>query len=50
MIAAIKDEKELFVLLCNTIQELPVTLEDMKKKQLRKMNSLKKMKKQVWLI
>ena len=31
MIAALRDEKELSVLLCNTIQEFPVTLEDIKK-------------------
>ena len=30
VIAALRDEKELSVLLCNTIQELPVTLEDIK--------------------
>ena len=34
---------------CNAIRELPVTLED-KKKQPRKTNSFKKMKKLVWLI
>ena len=31
VIAALRNEKELSVLLCNTIQELPVTLEDIEK-------------------
>ena len=37
-IAALRDEKELSVLLCNSIGELPVTLENIKKLQ-RKTNS-----------
>ena len=49
MIVALRDEKELSVLLYNMIKESRVTLEDIKK-QLRKTNSLKKIKKQVWLI
>ncbi len=36
--AALRDEKELSVLLCNSIGELPVTLENIKKLQ-RKTNS-----------
>ena len=51
--AALSDEKELSALLGDTTRELPVTREEMKKKnQLRKTNSIKKkkMKKQVWLI
>ena len=31
VIVALRDEKELSILLCNTFQELPVTLEDFKK-------------------
>ena len=43
VISTLRDKKELSVLLYDTIQELPVTLEDIKKKkkQLRKMNLLK---------
>ena len=36
MIAASRAEKELSILLCNTIQELPVTLEDIWKKKEKK--------------
>ena len=40
-IAVLRDERELSDLLCNTIRELPVTLEDVKK-QRRAMISFKK--------
>ena len=48
VIAALRDESELSVLLCNTIRELLVTLEDMEK-DVEKDDFIKKMKKQVWL-
>ena len=36
MITAFRDEKELSVLICNTIWQLPVTLDDIKKKKTAK--------------
>lgn len=48
VIAALRDESELLGLLCNTIRELPVTLDDVKKAA-ENDDFIKKMKKQVWL-
>ena len=42
MIAALRDEKELIVLQCNTIRELLVTLKDIFKKAVEKEEFIKK--------
>ena len=46
VMVVLRDESELSSLLCNTIRELLVTLEDVKKEN---DNFIQKIKKQVWL-